>query len=98
MEFKPVVLKNLKTIDVQHPDNGVLPMDPGVVVFHLDDVIDPSHNPAEQTLVHGLGTATIVNLNKGVLQGSVLGSLWFTLYINDTKVETFKVIIFCRTP
>lgn len=53
---KPVVLENLKTVDVQHPDDGVLPMDSGIVVLHLDDVIDSSHNPAEQALVHGLRT------------------------------------------
>lgn len=63
VSFKPVVLENLKTIDVQHPDNCVLSMDPGVVVSHLDDVIDPSHNPAEQTLVHGLRTTTAL---KGI--------------------------------
>lgn len=56
LSFKPVVLEDLKTIDVQHPDYRVLPVDSGVVVPHLDDVIDPSHNPAEQTLVHGLRT------------------------------------------
>lgn len=56
LSFKPVVLEDLKTIDVQHPDDRVLPVDSGVVVPHLDDVIDPSHNPAEQTLVHGLRT------------------------------------------
>lgn len=61
VSFKPVVLENLKTVDVQHPDNCVLPMDSGIVVFHLNDVIDPSHNPAEQTLIHGLRTTTILN-------------------------------------
>lgn len=54
VSFKPVVLENLKTIDVQHPDDCVLPVDSGVIVFHLNDVIDSSHNPAEQTLIHGL--------------------------------------------
>lgn len=53
---KPVVLENLKTVDVQHPDHCVLPVNSGVIVFHLDYVIDTSHNPAEQTLVHGLKT------------------------------------------
>lgn len=51
---KPVILENLKTIDVQHADNCVLPVDSGIIVFQLNDVIDPSHNPAEQALVHGL--------------------------------------------
>lgn len=59
LSFEPVVLENLKAIDVQHPDDGVLPVDSGIVVFHLNDVIDPPHNPAEQALIHGLRTTKI---------------------------------------
>lgn len=55
MPFEPVVLEYLKAVDVQHPDHRVLAVDPGVVVLHLDDVVDAAHDPAEQTLVHGLG-------------------------------------------
>lgn len=51
---KPVVLENLEPVDVQHPDDRVLPVDSGVVVFHLDYIVDSTHDPAEQTLVHGL--------------------------------------------
>lgn len=51
---QPVVLENLKAVDVQHPDHRVLAVHYGVVVLHLDDVVDAAHDPAEQTLVHGL--------------------------------------------
>lgn len=55
MPSGPVVLEDLKAVDVQHPDHRVLAVHSGVVVLHLDDVVDPAHDPAEQTLVHGLG-------------------------------------------
>lgn len=61
--YKPVVLENLKTVDVQNPDNRVLPVNSGIIVFHLDYVIDTSHNPAEQTLIHGLKTTQHLTLN-----------------------------------
>lgn len=55
MPSRPVVLEDLKAVDVQHPDHRVLAVHSGVVVLHLDDVVDAAHDPAEQTLVHGLG-------------------------------------------
>lgn len=54
--YRPVVLENLKSIDVQNPDDSVFPVDFGVIVPHLNDVINATHNPAEQALIHGLWT------------------------------------------
>lgn len=51
---KPVILENLKTIDVQHSNDRVLPVHSGIIVFHLNNVINPAHYPAEQTLIHCL--------------------------------------------
>lgn len=50
----PVIVKYLKAIDVQDPNDCVLAMHCGVVVLHLDDIVDVCHNPAEETLVNGL--------------------------------------------
>lgn len=50
----PVIVKYLKAIDIQDPNHCVLAMHCGVVVLHLDDIVDVCHNPAEQTLVNGL--------------------------------------------
>lgn len=54
--YRPVVLENLKSIDVQNPDDSVFPVDFGIIVPHLNDVINATHNPAEQALIHGLWT------------------------------------------
>lgn len=50
----PVILKDLKPIDVQDSNDCVLPMNPGVIVFNLNDIIDSSHNPTEKPLINGL--------------------------------------------
>lgn len=50
----PVIVKYLKAINIQDPNDCVLAMHCGVVVLHLDDIVDVCHNPAEETLVNGL--------------------------------------------
>lgn len=50
----PVIVKYLEAIDIQDPNDCVLAMHCGVVVLHLDDIVDVCHNPAEETLVNGL--------------------------------------------
>lgn len=51
----PVAVEDLKAIDIEDADDGVLAVKPGVVVLHLDDGVDAAHDPAEQPLVDGLG-------------------------------------------
>lgn len=51
---QPVVVKDLKAVDIQHPDDGVFPMQHWVVVFNLDDAVDAAHDPAEEPLIEGL--------------------------------------------
>lgn len=52
--LSPVVLKDLKAIDVQNSNDRVFPMNPGIIVFHLNDIIDSSNNPTEKPLINGL--------------------------------------------
>lgn len=47
----PVVVKDLKAINVQHANDGVFPMKQWVVVFHFNDIIDATYNPAKKSLV-----------------------------------------------
>lgn len=54
LENRPVVVKDLKAVDVQHADDRVLAMTQWVVVFNLDNTVDPAHDPAEQALVESL--------------------------------------------
>lgn len=51
---KPVVVKDLKAVDVQHADDRVLAMKQWVVVLHLDNAVDAAHDPAEEALVESL--------------------------------------------
>lgn len=54
LENRPVVVKDLKAVDVQHANDRVLAMTQWVVVFNLDNTVDPAHDPAEQALVESL--------------------------------------------
>lgn len=51
---RPVVVKDLKAVDVQHANDRVLAMTQWVVVFNLDNTVDPAHDPAEQAFVESL--------------------------------------------
>lgn len=61
----PVVVKDLKTIDVQHADDGVLAVEHRVVVFHLDHTVDATDDPSKKSLVESLRSG-----NKVKGQGS----------------------------
>lgn len=50
----PVVFKDFKAVDIQYTNNSVFPMDRGVIVLDLDDVIDASYNPTKKTFVYCL--------------------------------------------
>ena len=60
----PVVVEDLKAVDVEYPDDGVLLVldaAPG----HLDGLVDLSHNPREQALIDGLCDGRRVSVNRG---------------------------------
>lgn len=50
----PIVFKDFKAVDIQYTNNSVFPMDRGVIVLDLDDVIDASYNPTKKTFVYCL--------------------------------------------
>lgn len=50
----PVVVKDLEAVDIQHADDGVLPVQHRVVVFHFYDAVDAADDPAEEPLVESL--------------------------------------------
>lgn len=50
----PVVVKDFKAVDIQYANNSVFPMDRGVIVLDLDDVIDASYNPTKKAFVYCL--------------------------------------------
>ena len=50
----PVVVEDFKAIDLQDTNNSVLPMDGGVWVLDLNNIIDAGNNPTEKALVYGL--------------------------------------------
>lgn len=50
----PVVVKDLKAVDIQHANDGVLAMKQRVVVFDLDDTVDAADDPAEQSFIQSL--------------------------------------------
>lgn len=51
---QPVVVKDLKAVDIQHTNDCVFPMKHWVVVFHRNDTVDAANNPAKKPLVEGL--------------------------------------------
>lgn len=50
----PVVVKDFKAVDIQYTNNSVFPMDRGVIVLDLDNVIDASYNPTKKAFVYCL--------------------------------------------
>lgn len=50
----PVVVKDFKAVDIQYTNNSVFPMNRGVIVLDLNDVIDASYNPTKKTFVYCL--------------------------------------------
>lgn len=50
----PVVVKDLKAIDIQHTNYSVFPMQHWVVVFHLSDAVDAADDPAEKPFIESL--------------------------------------------
>lgn len=50
----PVVVKDFKAVDIQYTNNSVFPMNRGVIVLDLNDVIDASYYPTKKTFVYCL--------------------------------------------
>lgn len=50
----PIGVEDFKAIDVQDTDDGVLPVDSGIIIFDRNDLVDAGHDPAEKPLVDGL--------------------------------------------
>lgn len=51
----PVDREHLEAIDVQHTNDRVLAVSPGVPAPGFHDTVDPVHHPLKQPLVHCLG-------------------------------------------
>ena len=51
---RPVVVKDLEAVDVQHADDCVFPVKHRVVVFDFNDAVDAAHDPAEKPLIKSL--------------------------------------------
>lgn len=50
----PVVVKDFKAIDIQDTNDSVSPVDCGVIVLDLNNVIDASNDPTKKAFVYGL--------------------------------------------
>lgn len=50
----PVIVKDFKAIDIQDTDNSVFPMDGGIIVLDLDNIIDASNNPTKKAFIYCL--------------------------------------------
>lgn len=53
-QSSPVVVKDLKAVDIQHTDDCVFPMKQRVVVFNFNDSVDVTYDPAEKSLILSL--------------------------------------------
>lgn len=50
----PVVVEDFKAVDIQDTYNRVLPVDGGVRVLDLNNIIDARNNPTKKALIYGL--------------------------------------------
>ena len=50
----PVVVEDFKAVDIQDTNNSVLPVDGGVRVLDLNNIIDARNNPTKKALIYGL--------------------------------------------
>lgn len=50
----PVVVKDFKAIDIQDTNDGVFPMDCGVIGLDLNNIIDAGDDPTKEAFVYCL--------------------------------------------
>lgn len=81
----PVVVKDLKTIDVQHANDGVLPVQHRVVVFHLDHAVDATDDPSEKPLVESLRCGNKVKGQRSTFRSCVIHPEFY--FSSRTTVE-----------